>query len=512
MNDFTKPLFGKIVYSKTYTKFKKTINDLRKRFSDKIFTILFVNLALVVFQFIYLRLRYAFVNSQIPLWYTKMWGDYQLAGKDWLYLFPAMSLLILVAGLVFTLPIRRYYARYGMTLIGIFTISTNIMLTLSLVRIIFRASAPFKYLVNPIYVDLIIPGLAAFIAMHFILPRFIKYAREKDLVTSPEIHTHPGMLLSEPSARGGGFIYGVALLALSVLFVGLPSYLIAFYVALFLISFLGLLDDYQNTHPETKFRFLENPSVRLGLLFLVVGIVSTMGTKIFSISSPFGEGSLIFGSQILSALVTTIWIVWLLNVLSWSNGIDGQYSGIVGVASVLIILLALRFDPLKTEDTKVAIVAAISAGLAFGFTKFTWHPSKILWGFGAMSAGLALAVLSILIKAKVITSIIIILIPFLDAFVTVLRRVLQKKNPLRGDRGHLHHILLSRGWGVRKIALFYWITTALFGGIGYLTAEKLTIQMGLTLVGLVAFIIILLNLSLRKGIMMPESSPEEKRA
>jgi len=509
MSEFLKPLINKVVYSKTYAKLKKTFIDLRKRFSDKIVSILIANLTIIAFQLIYLKLRYVFVNSQIPFWYTRMWGDYQLADKVWLYLFPAAGLLILVAGLVFTVPIRRYYVRYGVNLIGVITIGANVLLTYSLLRIIFKASVPFEPIINPIHLDLLVPAFIAFMLMHFVLPRFIKYAQERDIVTSPEIHTHPGMLLSEPSARGGGFVYGIAFLILAMIFVGFSPNLVVFYVALFLISLLGMLDDYQNTHPETKFRFLENPYIRLGLLFLIVSIISVSGTKIFSISSPFGEGILFFNSQVISAIITTIWIVWVLNVLSWSNGIDGQYTGIVGIASILIVLLALRFDPLKIVDMKVAMLAAISAGLALGFVKFTWHPSKILWGFGAISAGLVLAVLSILINSKILPSIIIILVPFLDAFVTVVRRIIQKKNPLKGDRGHLHHILISRGWGIRKIALFYWITTALFGIIGYLTAEKLTIQMGLILVGLVAFVLIILNIRLKKDMIVSEGSLPE---
>ena len=159
----------------------------------------------------------------------------------------------------------------------------------------------------------------------------------------------------------------------------------------------------------------------------------------------------------------------------------------------MILLLALRFETPLPMHRDAAIFAAISAGLSFGFTKFTWHPSKILWGFGAMSAGLVLAVVSILISSKVITSVIVILIPFLDAFVIVIRRLWQGRNPLKGDKGHLHHILLNRGWSVRRVALFYWASTAFFGILALLTAEKYTLHVGLTLVGIVAFGIALLN-------------------
>lgn len=198
-------------------------------------------------------------------------------------------------------------------------------------------------------------------------------------------------------------------------------------------------------------------------------------------------------SGLISGIITTVWIVWFLNVLSWSNGIDGQFAGIVAIASIVIVLLALRFDIVELEYKRVAILGAISVGLSIGLAKYTWHPSKIMWGFGAISAGLVLSVLSILISSKIATSILIILIPFLDAFVTAARRILQGKSPFKGDRGHLHHILLDRGWSVRKIAVFYWVTTALFGALGYLSVDRYTYQIGMILAGLVAFTIILLN-------------------
>ncbi|MFC1755764.1 glycosyltransferase family 4 protein [Patescibacteria group bacterium] len=504
MKESIKTFTNKIVYNKWFVKLKTTIEGLQNRFSDKIVSIVITNALLIGFQALYLRLRLEYVNSQIPFWYTKMWGDYQLADKVWLNLFPIVSLAILLVGLAFTIPIKRYFIRYGVNLIGMVTISANILLTASMIRIIFKASAPFEPIINPLYLDLIVPAILSFLLVQFVLPKFINYAKDRDIVTSPAIHSHPGMLLSEPSARGGGFIYGIVFLVLSAVFVGFPTSLIPFYVALFLLSILGFIDDYQNTHPETKLRLLESPYIRLGLLLVIVAALTTLGAKIFSVSNPFG-GILFFNSQFVSIIITTVWITWFLNVLSWSNGIDGQYAGIVGIASVLIILLALRFNPLEVEYKRVAIMGAISAGLCLGFVRYTWHPSKIMWGFGAMTAGLVLAFLSILISSKILTSVIIILIPFLDAFVTVLRRLLQGKSPLKGDRGHLHHILLDRGWSVRKIALFYWITTAVFGGIGYLTAERFTLQMGLTLMGIAAFIIVMLNLRFKKEIIAPDN-------
>jgi UDP-GlcNAc:undecaprenyl-phosphate GlcNAc-1-phosphate transferase len=310
------------------------------------------------------------------------------------------------------------------------------------------------------------------------------------------------MVLSKPSVRGGGFVYAVTFLLMSLVFVGFKVELSGFYLSVLMVATLGIMDDVQNTNVRSNLRILENPYLRLFLLFVSVAPVILSNIMIDIVSNPFGgifdltqfRVDLLGNSiSVVAALITVLWIVWVMNVLSWSNGIDGQYSGIVGIASAIIALLALRFEPLESFQLEVGILAAISAGAAIGFMRYNWFPSKIMWGFGAMSAGLVLAVLSILVQSKILTSVMIILIPFLDALVTATRRLLQKKNPLHGDKGHLHHLLLERGWGVRRIAIFYWVATLLFGVIGLITAEAYAVQVALIIGGLVAFIIVLLN-------------------
>lgn len=498
MKNLLKSLFGSPKITRLSTNLRRTLNDLQRRFSSKITTIVVVNLGLILFQFFYLRLRFEFLSTEIPFWYSKLWGDSQLAPKEYLYLLPVISAVILVIGLLLIVPLKRYYVRHAISVIATIVFFVNVMLTYSVLRIIFLASTPFEPIINPLYFDLLVPAVFGFFLITFILPRFIDWANNHDLVTNPNMHKHPGMLLKEPSARGGGFVYGVGFIILAVIFIGLPAKFLPFYLALLLLSVLGYMDDYQNTHPESKLRALENPFLRLFLLFLIVSIVSALGTQIFAVSNPSG-GTLEINSNIASLVLTTLWIVWVLNVFSWSNGIDGQYAGIVGIASFFIVLLALRFEVAGILDRQVAIMAAISAGLSLGFIRYTWHPSKIMWGFGSMTAGLVLSVLSILISSKIITSIIIILIPFLDAVVTVLRRVLQGKNPLKGDRGHLHHILLSRGWSIRRIVAFYWFSTALFGYLALSTVDNVDAQLGLIVAGVVAFILVVLNISFSRS-------------
>ena len=456
--------------------------------------IIYFNLALLLFQSAYIFLRYKYINTVVPLWFTKNWGDDQLAPKSYLYLIPLSCLVIILGSLFFELFLRKYFVRYlKETLVSFMTI-TNIFFTYALLKIIFSASTPFSPFISPLVLSLFFPGIIAFAATIFFLPTFIKYEVENDIVTNPKIHLHPGMVLQSPSARGGGTFYAGIFLAMAIIFVGAPTSLLGFYLAVLMLGVLGYIDDYQNTHVGSPFKKLETPGLRLILLFATVSVVVTSGVYIRVVGNPFAGTFNISMWSWLPYVFTLLWVVWILNLLSWSNGIDGQYCGIIGVASLFICVLALRFPELTPIHQQVAIMAAISAGIAFAFSRFTWYPSKIMWGFGATVAGLVVSTLSILINTKILISVLMLLIPFLDASVTLIRRIMQKKSPLKGDRGHFHHLLLDRGWSVPQIAIFYWLTTFLFGLVGLFSSERFLLQTVLTLGGAVAFIIVTANL------------------
>ena len=477
-----------------YRMMPLSLNELKESYFSQFFNILVINAVLVLWQLVYLSIRIPYVNELIPFWYSKPWGEAQLAPKNYLYLIPVLSVFILIAGMVLPILVKKFFIKYLPHMIALIVTVSNVVLTYSLMRLIFISSEPFPSLINPLHLQLIMPFLLAFLLVYLIAPYFIDFARDRGIITNPLLHSHPGMVLLQPSTRGGGVVFTAGFLLTSLFFVALSKQIIGIYLVALILAIMGLADDYQNTHPRSLLRFLEAPWLRLLLLFVLVTFLTLFGIQIDFIGNPFGGIVQLTQFSFVPAVITVIWIVWILNLLSWSNGIDGQYSGIIGIASVVIAFLALRFSPLLPEHVDYAQLAIAAAGASFGLVKYTWNPSKILWGFSAMSAGLVMASLSVLISSKIATSILIVLIPFLDAVVTIIRRLIQGKNPLKGDRGHLHHLLMDRGWSVRKIAAFYWITTAAFGLIGLWASEEYSILVTLTLALLVASFIVLVNL------------------
>lgn len=166
---------------------------------------------------------------------------------------------------------------------------------------------------------------------------------------------------------------------------------------------------------------------------------------------------------VLSSLFALLWIAWCMNFIGWSGGVEGQLPGFVAIAAVTIGIFSLRFSADITQWPAITL-AAITAGAYLGFLPFNFFPQKIMPGYSGKSlAGFMLAVLSLLVTAKLGTLIVVLGVPLIDSLFAVTKRLYMRKSPVWGGRDHLHHKLLDLGWSKRKIAIFYWSITAFLG-------------------------------------------------
>ncbi|MFZ5365784.1 MAG: glycosyltransferase family 4 protein [Patescibacteria group bacterium] len=311
-----------------------------------------------------------------------------------------------------------------------------------------------------------LPFLVSFFISFISTPIVIKIAWRVGLVEDPQKKKHPKVIHTYPVPRSGGIPILLALLGASFLFLNLDKHLVGILAGATLAVIIGTLDDKYDLHPI----------LRLFTGFLAASLVVGAGVGIAFISNPF-NGIIhldqpriyfeLFGKTrsiwILSDIFALFWIVWCMNMVNWSSGLDGQLSGIVPIAAVTIAILSFRF----TEDItqwNVAILAAATAGAYLGFLPFHLYPQKIMPGYGgATLAGFLLATLAILSGAKVATAILVLGLPLTDGVYTIIRRIAQGRSPFWGDRGHLHHRLLDLGLSKRKVAAIYWLVTALLG-------------------------------------------------
>lgn len=167
--------------------------------------------------------------------------------------------------------------------------------------------------------------------------------------------------------------------------------------------------------------------------------------------------------------------------------------GFVVIAALTIGLLSLKFSADITQ-WPVVILAMATAGAYLGFLPFNFYPQKIMPGYGGGAlAGYLLAVLAILSTTKVGTMILVLGVPLIDGGWIILRRVFQGRSPVWGDAGHLHHRLLSLGWGKRRVAVFYWLVTAILGTLALNLSSRQKFYTLIFLTALLGSLIWLLN-------------------
>lgn len=322
----------------------------------------------------------------------------------------------------------------------------------------------------------LLPGIVALAVAFLSTPLVIKLAGKIGIIDDPKKNKHPKVIHTYPTPRGGGLATFAAVVVATLIFLPLDKHIVGILLGTIPIVFLGILDD----------KYDLSPYLRLGIQFLSAGIPIIMGIGISFITNPFnGVVDLshpqiifdLFGEQrsiwILSDAFAIFWIVFMMNMLNMgAKGVDGQLPGVVGIAALTIATLSLKFSADITQ-WPVITLAAITAGAYLGFLPWNIYPQKIMPGYsGSTLAGYLLAILSILSTTKVGTLVVVLGVPLVDTGYTIIRRVLQGRSPIWGDKSHLHHKLLDAGLSKRQVAFFYWGVTALLGIIAlYLNAQ-----------------------------------------
>ena len=307
--------------------------------------------------------------------------------------------------------------------------------------------------------NLFLPTIISFLITVAAIPPTIVFAKRFKLLDNPKVRPHPAHTQERTVPRAGGLPVFLGLLLSILLFTPFERYTVGILAGIFILLLVGLLDDrYQNL----------SPYLRLIAQFVAAGVAIGSGIGITFITNPLGGIIHLDATPqiaLLADFVALIWIVWVMNMMNWSKGVDGQMPGIITISALILGLLSLKLnlshDPAQVNLAKLSF---ITAGSAFGLLIFNWHPAKIFPGFsGSTILGFMVAVLAILSGGKLATAGLVLLIPATDFAYTFFRRIFTGKSPVWGDRGHLHHKLLEKGFSHQQIALFYILGSVILG-------------------------------------------------
>jgi UDP-GlcNAc:undecaprenyl-phosphate GlcNAc-1-phosphate transferase len=219
-----------------------------------------------------------------------------------------------------------------------------------------------------------------------------------------------------------------------------------------LVTLLGLYDDLRGANARVKFLAL----VVAGTLFYA------MGGRIDHISLPFVES--VYLPSVVSYFATILWIVGVTNAFNLIDGIDGLAAGAGLFASLVVLVVSLMLG-----HPHVTAVALALSGALIGFLRYNFNPASIFLGdSGSLLIGFTLAALSLQGTQKASTAVAIAIplmafgLPVIDTGFSMVRRFISGKPIFQGDREHVHHMLLERGWSQRRaVFVLYGVCAAL---------------------------------------------------
>jgi len=170
--------------------------------------------------------------------------------------------------------------------------------------------------------------------------------------------------------------------------------------------------------------------------------------------------------------VTAFLIAWSINLFNFMDGSDGLAGGMAVIGfSTFAVGFALGGDPaLASLSVSIAVASAV-------FLKANFHPARIFLGdVGSVPLGFLAGALG---AAGVAASHFPLWFPFVvfapffvDATVTLLRRMLRGERFWQAHRQHYYQRLVQMGWGHRRTAFAEYLLMAI-GALTALTALQL---------------------------------------
>lgn len=249
-----------------------------------------------------------------------------------------------------------------------------------------------------------------------------------------------------------------------------------------MVCALGVVDDLIELDALTKFG-----GQLLATAFLVLN-----GIQFYYVGLPDGTVLTLEPTQAL--LLTVVVVVSTINAVNFIDGLDGLAGGVIGLGAVAFFLFSYGVAARNKEDLAItaALLCAALAGACAGFLLHNVNPARIFMGdSGSMLIGMVLAASALSLASgfpalaiasddrpgpgselvvfllPLLLPIAVLILPFVDLLLAIVRRTMRGESPFKPDKQHLHHRLLELGHSHRRAVAVLWLWAALIslGGV-----------------------------------------------
>jgi len=255
-------------------------------------------------------------------------------------------------------------------------------------------------------------------------------------------------LHDRPTPRLGGLAILIGALAAGALFLPNTQEVRGILLGATMITAIGALDDIFD---------LAAP-IKLAGQFAAALIPVESNVTVENFTFPF-IGAVDLGS--LAGPVTLIGIVAVMNVVNFTDGVDGLAAGVCTIAAATFAVICLSLD-----RDEAGILAALTAGAAVGFLYHNFYPASIFMGdAGSNLLGLLLACIAIqgVLKTAAVVALffplVILAVPILDTGFVVAKRLKYRRPVYSPDNWHFHHRFRNIGFSQRRTVLYLYAWT-----------------------------------------------------
>lgn len=288
---------------------------------------------------------------------------------------------------------------------------------------------------------------------------------------------------SVPIPLIGGLAIYIAFVITVIVYIPINRQIIGLLAGGTFIMLSGLTDDIRPLGARTK----------LALQIVGALILVSSGITVEVVTNPFDKVNGMTDLGWLSIPATIFWIVGITNAFNLIDGLDGLAAGVAGISCITLFIISMLNGRLLA-----ATMTAILAGSIIGFIPYNFNPAKIFMGdTGAQFLGFILAAISIEGAIKSAAAIIITVpilalgLPIYDTLTSMMRRFINKRPVMEGDREHLHHKLLDAGLSQRQAVFVMYSISGILGLTAIFATELDTVQSFLVLLGVLCIVFIM---------------------
>lgn len=335
-------------------------------------------------------------------------------------------------------------------------------------------------------------------------PQVKKFAVSVGAVDQPSARR----INDHPVPRMGGIAIFCGFMLSVLLFADLTQQVKGIIIGTLIIAVMGGMDDMYNLPPWIKF---------IGQ-FAAAGVAIGSGVVVDGVTNWISIGDTVFINEVLSYILTALWIVGCTNAINFIDGMDGLAVGMTTISAGTLFFISLR-----VADSNVSVILTCLIGACLGFLPYNWNPAKIFMGdVGSQMLGYVLSTVSVIGLFKMhalVTMLLPVLamaVPLADTIFAIVRRLLKGQSPFKADKGHFHHRLLALGLSQKQVVIFLYSISIVLGIFAYMlvgsTRKTKVIYIGVAFLIVFGFVLFVSKIYPRRQIrngQVPEAREKD---